>query len=286
MAHEVVEILHALPEGAYAPRVVHGMRLLIADECGTPAQRLSRSPDDRLHMRHLRHHSPVVEESCVAGGPLHPTDELGQSDRTSRRTGWRVRRARELVAQPGELRTYGRDRLGIRLPLRMCRHQSSDRSDRRRQATAQIVMPRSGPQHHAGGNAHDARERPAEQPRTDGRCRLGHGDREDEDEQRRRRRCGRLRRHDAREEHDESHEGHHSHSGPLVRRDDRSQDDQATSDEPEHDVGEQADPEAAREVHQQQDGEGTQSPQKADLWVGEEGMGETEHRRHDDGGPH
>ena len=54
------------------------------------------------------------------------------------------------------------------------------------------------------------------------------------------------------EEHAESHDRHDRNGGPFVRRHRRSQGDQAAADQPEQDVGEQAGPRTARELHEEQ----------------------------------
>ena len=286
VAHQLIELVHAPPKCVHVLRVVHGMGLLVADERGAPAQRLGRGPDHRLDVRYLTRRSPVAEQGRIAGGPLHAADELGQRDRTTGCTGGRVGRTCELVTQGGELRSHGRDRLGIGCPFGLCRRQPGHRSDSRRQAATQIVMPRRGPQHHAGGDAGRCRARPAEQPRTDGRDGLGHCNRQHEDEQGGRRRCSGLRRDDPAEEHGESHNRHDADGCPFVGGDDGSQRDQAAPDHPEQHEGKQAGPGAAREVHQQEERKGPQRSQEADLRVGEESMGDTEDRGHDDGGPY
>ena len=119
----------------------------------------------------------------------------------------------------------------------------------------------------------------------DGRSRLGHGDRENEDEQCGRRRRRRLRRRDAREEHGEADHGHRSDRERLVRRDDRAEHDEATPDDIEAYVGDDAGPGATRELDQQEQGERTEGREEAHLRVREGDMGDGEGRGHHHGGP-
>ena len=133
-------------------------------------------------------------------------------------------------------------------------------------------------QNSAGGD-------PADQPRADGRCRLGHRHRQHEEQQRRGRPGRSLRRDDPGEEHGETR------PPPWPRRPPpcavEATVPTAMKHGPDHEeahVGDQSGPGAAGEVHQEQEGEGTEGAEEAGLRVGEEEVGQAEHQGHDDGG--
>ena len=146
-------------------------------------------------------------------------------------------------------------------------------------------MPRRRPHQHAGRDAEGGGERPTDEARTDGGHRLGHGHGKDEGEQGRRGRRGGLRCHDPGEEHREAHHPHRGDGRHLVRRHDGTEHGEAGTDEVEPAVGHEPAAWPPRELHQEEQREGTERSEESDLRVRERHMGDGEHQRHDHGGP-
>ena len=78
----------------------------------------------------------------------------------------------------------------------------------------------------------------------------------------------------------------HRHNGRhLVRRHDGTEHGEAGADDVQPAVGDEPGARPPRELHQQEQREGTEGPEESDLGVREGHVGDGEHRRHDHGGP-
>ena len=259
---ELIEPSGGFPDRLDARWIVDRVTGAVADQCRRLVERLCdllRHPHRR---RRLGRPHFVADHGGVARHPFDAAHHLGERHRGRRGPRRGIWRAGELRAEPGQLGCHLRRGLRVFLATGPKVSQAGDGRHGRRQPPPEVVVPRGRPHQHAGRDAEGGGERPTDQARTDGGRRLGHGDGKDEGEQGRRGRRGSLRCQDPGEEHCETHHPHRDDGRHLVRRNDGTEHGEAGTDEVQPAVGHEPAVRPPRELHQEEQREGTERPEE------------------------